>query len=406
MPRRPDRAVLVAASLALLGGCAAVNHQVDHWALQMKASSVVGQAPTRVPGAQLPYRSSEELEKLTRPSGLPEVSVGELSERHRLDDPGLVQEELRFASAIPLRFEEAAQAKAYVYRHGALGERAVLLFVPGQNLSERDFGSLGELFEQALRRGMDLVFFVPPYHLDRTPAGYASGDAFMATDFVDHLRAFAQELSDLRALTAWLRARGVSELGAFGGSMGGAMVLELVGWEPLFDFVTAMQPVIDWNAVLARPEMAPARSRLREQGFGDEDVAAAYHAFDPRTAPAPRISPRRISLLYGRYDLIAPEGPLLALARQWGVDRIRGYDRGHALIGFGGKPARDLGACLDEELRVLRLRRRVLGLPAPRRPATRSSRSAVTASCTRRRRGSAAPRSPPPSRSWPASAPA
>jgi hypothetical protein len=150
---------------------------------------------------------------------------------------------------------------------------------------------------------------------------------------------------------------GVENLGAFGGSMGGTMVLRLIGWEPVFDFVIAMQPVVDWNGVIRRPEMAPVRARLREQGISDEDVMLAYHAIDPRTAPAPRISPRRVSLLYGRYDLIADEAAILSLKRKWGVGRVRVYDRGHAFITVGGKPIRDVGRALDVDLRALRWRR-------------------------------------------------
>ncbi len=358
----PHRAVAALAAALLSSGCAAINQQVDHWALEMKADMVMEQKLTWTPGVDLPYRSSEELEELTRPRGLPEVSFAPLARHHQLDDPTVTQEELRFTSAIPLRFKEAAVAKAYVYRHGALGERMVLLVVPGQNVSERDFSTFAAFFGQALQRDMDVVFFVPPYHLDRTPAGYGSGDAFLATDFIDHLYAFAQELTDLRSLTAWLRSRGVKDLGAFGGSMGGTMVLRLIGWEPLFDFVTAMQPVIDWNDLIRRPEMAPVRARLREQGVSDEDVMLAYHSIDPRTAISPKIGPERISLLYGRYDLIAAEGPLLALKRQWGVGRVRIYDRGHAFITVGGKPVRDMGASLDADLRVLRWRRYILRL--------------------------------------------
>ncbi|MGC4119180.1 MAG: prolyl oligopeptidase family serine peptidase [Myxococcales bacterium] len=290
------------------------------------------------------------------------VSLTPLEPLRRIDDPTIIQEELRFASAIPLRLEEAAQAKAYVFRHGPLGERPTLLFVPGQNINWRDYASFDSFFEQALARDMDVVFFVPPYHLSRTPAGYGSGDAFLATDFIDHLRAFAQELSDLRALTAWLRERGVRDLGAFGGSMGGTMVLRLIGWAPIFDFVIAMQPVVDWNALILRPEMAPVRARLREQGVSDEDVMLAYHAIDPRTATAPRLSSQRITLLYGRYDLIAAEGPLLSLKRQWSIGRVRVYDRGHAFLTVGGRPSRDFGLALEMDLRALRWRRYILDL--------------------------------------------
>lgn len=349
------RALAAVALAVAVSGCAAVNRRIDHWALESKARMVLGQKLTWHPGIALPFRTEADLEALTRPAALPDVSLLPLS-RHRMDDPGLVQEELRFTSRIALRFPEARVARAYVYRRGPLGARPALLWVPGQHVSDRDFGSLERFFEKALDRGLDVVFFVPPYHLERTPEGFGSGDAFLATDFIDHLNAFAQELSDLRALTAWLRARGVSELGAVGSSMGGTMVLRLIGWEPLFEFVTALQPVIDWNALIRRPEMAPVRARLSEQGVSDEDVMLVYQAIDPRTA-RPKISPARISLLYGRYDLIAPEGPLLSLKRLWGVERVCVYERGHAFITLGTQPYRDLGRSFDADLSALRWRR-------------------------------------------------
>ena len=357
---RVARFLAAAALMPLATGCAALNQQVDRWALEYKANKVLGQELTWSPGADLPFRTSAELERLTRPRGLPEVSLAPL-QRHRLSAPSIVQEELSFPSAIALRFPEAQVARAYVYRHGRLGERPVLIWVPGHSVSERDFRSLESFFAQALERETDLVFFVPPYHLDRTPQGYGSGDAFLATDFVDHFNAFAQELSDLRSLAGWLRAQGVQDLGAFGSSMGGTMVLRLIGWEPIFDFVTAMQPVVDWTAVIRRPEMEPVRARLRVQGGSDEEVMLAYHAIDPRT-DGPKIDPSRISLLYGRYDLIAGEGPLLALKRQWGITRVRVYDRGHAFISVGSRPTRDLGRSLDADLAALRWRRYLRGL--------------------------------------------
>ncbi|MBI5545820.1 MAG: hypothetical protein HY901_18170 [Deltaproteobacteria bacterium] len=358
VPASPPGAAALALAAALLlvgGGCAAINRQVDHWALEMKAEKVLGQQLTWRPGVELPYRTSAELERLTRPTGLPEVQIAPLRV-HRQRDSMLIQEEVSFTSAIPLRLPESRVARAYVFRHGAWGERPVLLWVPGQNVSSADFLSLDRFFARALERGVDIVFFVPPYHLERTPQGYGSGDAFLATDFVDHLNAFAQELHDLRSLTAWIRAQGVRELGAFGSSMGGTMVLRLISWEPLFDFVTAMQPVIDWNALIRRPEMAPVRRRLAGQGVSDEDVMLVYHAIDPRTGTL-QISPARLSLLYGRFDLIAPEGPILALKRRWGIKRVKVYDRGHAFITMGSRPFIDFGRSLDVDLTALRWRR-------------------------------------------------
>jgi hypothetical protein len=359
MGRHHERRAVLALGLwaGLAGsGCAAINRQMDHWALQYKAQMVLSRSLAFEPGAALPFHGADELERLSRPPRALQVAVAPLS-RHRLGDASLTQEELSFDSAIPLRYPESNVARAYVYRQGALGARPVLLWVPGQHIAERDFESLHEFFGRALAAGFDVVFFVPPYHLDRTPAGFGSGDAFLATDFPDHLRAFAQELCDLRGLVAWLRARGVKELGAFGSSMGGTMVLRLVSWEPAFEFVTVMQPLVDWVALLRREEMAPVLARLRAQGVSDEDIVAVYQAVDPRNG-RPQISSARICLLYGRYDQIALEGPLLSLRRLWGIRRLKVYERGHALITQGSRVYRDLGESLREDRAALESHRR------------------------------------------------
>lgn len=348
---------MLGAAVAIVAGlgCAAVNRQADRWALELRACKIADQQVAERPGMGLPFRSSEELEEMSRPRTLPVVAVTRLS-KHRLDDPTLTQEELTFPSAVAVRFSESQTVHAYVYRHGALGARPVLLWVPGHSVSDGDFFVLRRFFDRVFERDLDIVFFVPPYHLDRTPKGFGSGDAFLATDFSDHLRVFAQELSDVRVLLGWLRSQGVREIGGFGSSMGGAIVLRLVTWEPAFDFLIVMQPVVDWGGLVRRPEMAPVRRRLEAQGISSHEMMLAYHAIDPRGGK-PQISSSRISLLYGRFDLIAPEGPILALKRVWGIKRLRVYDRGHAFIALGNGPYRDLGRELDADLAALRLDR-------------------------------------------------
>ena len=52
--------------------------------------------------------------------------------RFRMPDSGLTQEVITFPSAISLDHAESNIARAYVYRHGRLGERPVVVWVPGQ----------------------------------------------------------------------------------------------------------------------------------------------------------------------------------------------------------------------------------------------------------------------------------
>jgi hypothetical protein len=184
-----------------------------------------------------------------------------------------------------------------------------MLWVPGVTIGFADWPGLTEYFRLVLEAGADVVLLEPPYHFSRAPEGTGSGEAFLSTDFADHLAAFAQEISDLRRLSRLAALPGrAGLLGASAAPWGRRVVMRAATFEEAFDFLVVKQPLVDWNAVLARPEMEGARRRILAEGVTPEAMERAYRALDPREAK-PRLSPARIALLYGRFDQIAPEAP-------------------------------------------------------------------------------------------------
>lgn len=345
---------VVVAAVALPGllSCGAVSRAIDGRALAAKAALVVERTTPPAAGLRLPYTDRAELEALTRPVALA-PAVRPL-ERHRRDDPGLVQEELSFASPVSAAFEGPNRAVAYVYRHGPLGARPVVLWVPGLSVSELAFVPIQWFLGEILRRDVDVVFYVLPYHLERGPPDVGSGDAVLATPLDDHLRVLAQGLADVRSLTVWLRAQGVRELGAFGGSLGAWLLESTVAWDGGLDFMTLMIPLVSWDDVVFRPgELAPARAHLAASGFDLDALAQLYRDVDP-TRLSPRIDPARVSLLLGEYDLVASPVRARALARAWGVERVRTYPRGHALMLLTYGLYADYGRELERDLVALR----------------------------------------------------
>jgi hypothetical protein len=353
----------MAALLALgaLGACALgirfaagtriVNEYFDHRGLKAMARVALRGSKGGTQRA-LPYTSAAELEKLTRPPDHALVVDRAPMRRFRMDDDALIQEVITFPSAIHLDHAESNTAMAYVYRRGRLGERPVVIWVPGQYVVDLAMIPISWFTREIVRRGADVVLLVPPYHLERTPRGFSSGDAVFATSVPDHLDVFAQELSDLRRLVAWLRAQGVQTVGGFGGSVGAMLLLRMVTWERSFDFLTVFIPMIQIGGVLDGPDAEPMRRRLELEGRSVDEMKRLYAALDP-TFDQPRISPARISVLYGRYDLVAPPPATLRWARAWGVTRLRAYDRGHALALFTGRIYRDYARLLDEDLSAL-----------------------------------------------------
>ena len=356
MSARALRGLTAAGGVVLatvLVSCGSLNRALDNRALEAKAALVVARAPTETRSQALPFSTSEDLERATRSTRIMTPEITPLV-THRVGDSTLTQLRLEFPSRVTLEHVESNQAVAYLYVHGHLGNRPVVLWVPGAYVSDAAFTPIGWFFAKILEHDMDILFYVPPYHLERTPAGFESGDAFLATDFVDHLRTFEQELADLRDLLGWLRAQGVQHIGAFGGSTGASMLLNVATWEPAFDFMTLMIPVIRWDqVVLETDELAPVRQALIARGVTSEEARTAYLALNP-TDRSPCIDPDRISVLYGEFDRLARSGPILEWARAWGVEDLHVYSRGHSLMLFTPSMFDDYGRVLDGEARRLR----------------------------------------------------
>jgi hypothetical protein len=358
-PSRRGRTALVAALVALSVALTAIivielalpspaiNRALDRRALRYMAN--VARRAASGP-MTLPFATAADLESWTRPKRPLHVELRPLPHGRHRRDRGLTQEEMTFSSAIQVRHRESNLVHAYVYRHGRLGDRPVVLWVPGLYVVELAFVPIGWFLDEILSRDMDVVFYVPPYHLERTPAGFASGDALLATDLPDHFAALAQELSDVRALAAWLRAQGPPLLGGFGGSLGGTMLLRMATWDDTLDFLTVMMPPLRLaDVLLARPEAAAVRARLLGEGRTLGEIAAGYGAFDA-SHERPLLPPERISVLQGRFDLLAPQAALLEWARRWNIAEVHSYPRGHALMLFNRSMYRDYGRLLETRL--------------------------------------------------------
>lgn len=341
---------------SLTSGCATVNAALDVQAIGEKARLATRHG--RAPVGPWPFTSDEALERRTRPREQPVVERLPIGVR-TLRVEGLVEEQLAFRSQVTPRFVESNHARVYVHRHGRWGERPVLLWVPGLAVSDLALTLLRPLLVDALDAGVDVVFFVPPYHLERTPAGRGSGDAVLATDLADHLGVIEAGIADLREVVRLLRGWGVRRLGVFGGSMGANLALQVARYDgtvahPAFDFFTAMIPLLDWGGLLLdRPEFGEVRARLVEGGVSLEALAALYRELDPSRRDA-SLPPETVCVLAARDDQVTPAGPRERWQARWGLSRVRVLERGHATMLLGGTLRDAARACLTEDLAASR----------------------------------------------------
>ena len=334
----------------LVVGTRFFNAAVDRRAIA-KMAAVAARAPKGALLEKAPYATAAELELATRPGVGGLVATAQPLQRFRLDEPGLTEELISFPSAVQLDHAASNLARAYVYRHGRLGERPVVLWVPGQYVVDLASIPISWFTREIVQRGADVVLLVPPYHLERSPTGFASGDAVFATSLSDHLNVFAQEISDVRRLIGWLRAQGVRTLGGFGGSVGALVLLRTATWDRL-EFLTVFIPMIRLASMLDQPEADPIRRRIAAETRSADVILAAYAALDPASDRS-LVPPDRISVLYGRYDRVATEAEVVSWASAWGVTRLHAYDRGHALALFTPSMYSDYARILDDDLRAL-----------------------------------------------------
>ena len=323
MKHAPTTALLL---LAAASGCASVHRAIDEAALKSKVDLVLKLPP--IPARRpLPFSDEASLEAATRPTPV-DFAVEPLT-AHRLEREHLVQERWSFDSQLAVRHPVSNRAVLYVYRAGPLGERPVVLWVPGFAVDDGAFTLLNRFLLQAVDQGADVVFVVPPYHLDRTPQGHASGDALLATDAADHFTALAQGLSDLRRTLKHVRSLEPPSVGAFAGSMGAATLLRAVSFDGGLDFATLFVPVVSWeDMVFETPLMEPVRQQLRDAGLADAEARAMYRALDATSRPPPRRV--RISIVAARHDQVARWPALDRLISAWRLREPTWLERGHA----------------------------------------------------------------------------
>jgi dienelactone hydrolase len=164
------------------------------------------------------------------------------------------------------------------------------------------------------RLGLDVGFFVLPYHGVRAIGGRRGPPPFPSSDPRLTHEGFRQAIGDLRDLVGWLRGRGHPAVGAMGMSLGGYTSALGATLEPSLAFAVLLVP------------LASLADFAREQGrLGTTDAEAAaeqawlersYALVSPLARP-PLLPPERVIVLAGKGDRITPLSHAERLARHF-----------------------------------------------------------------------------------------
>jgi dienelactone hydrolase len=204
--------------------------------------------------------------------------------------------------------------------------------------------------EWLLRRGLDVVLPVLPFHAARAGARRGA-PAFPSSDPRLTNEGFRQAVTDIRTLVRWLRDRGAPHVGVIGMSLGG-YTSALVGTvTDEIDFVMPMIP------------LASIADFAREQGnlgVGDEvgeqhaGLERANRVVSPLARP-PRLPKKRALVVAAKYDQVTPVAHAERIAAHFDCEMVT-IGGGHLIQLGRSEGFRALGGLLERE-----------GIIAPRR---------------------------------------
>ena len=199
------------------------------------------------------------------------------------------------------------------------------------------------------RTGHEVWTIIPPLHLQRSPPGVASGEAFV-TPNVPALRGAVEQLVlEIRLLLATARRAG-GEVALVGLSLGGLAAALAATAEEAPERVAVIAPPADLHAVAAE-------TRIGKRLLGLSGRAGTPPALDrlpdmlwPFRAHARPARAGRVLVAIGVADGIARTAAATELAQEWGAE-LRVYPRGHiTLLFLCAALRRDLRAFLGERV--------------------------------------------------------
>ncbi|MCA9513375.1 MAG: hypothetical protein KC635_00375 [Myxococcales bacterium] len=178
------------------------------------------------------------------------------------------------------------------------------------------------------QHGLDVVHVVLPFHGQRAPL-----ERLVPPVFPSYVRpartteAFAQTVTDIRALVRHLLHAGVPEVGAFGLSLGGFTGALLATAAPELSYLVAAIPFASL-ADLAWPEDDAAPSAMASLGLSREEFVAAFDAACPLSR-APANPDARVAIVYGEHDRMTPPDHARRLHEHFPGSRLVGFPGAH-----------------------------------------------------------------------------
>jgi hypothetical protein len=330
-----------------LCSCSYAQKQLDISGLKDLSADITADVPAGNPEKLQEFVHTITLAKDTEPAPDIHFTVSPLL-KWQIEHPSgdkLITEKITFPSGIR-HHNGMDTAIFYVYRTGELKDKKVILWVPGAGVSDFAFRFIKYFFYDALARNYNIVFYVPPYHLERAEAGKKNGVGMLASDHERNITVLLNSVRELRTMISHLKRNGVTKIGGWGGSIGATMLLLTEQMEE-FDHLNLMIPIIDFDTVIFRNKhMRDAVIQFEKEGFSENLLEQTYGIVNPIKYQL-KVDPDRVQIMYAEYDQLTPEMDMVAFAQKNKIKKLIAYPRSHATMLLTRKIYGDYSLFLD-----------------------------------------------------------
>ncbi|GBC91899.1 hypothetical protein HRbin15_00359 [bacterium HR15] len=191
------------------------------------------------------------------------------------------------------------------------------------------------LARELLRHQIAVLLLTLPYHMERTPPGYDSGDLILQGDVPLLRSALIQAVWDVRRAIDWLARQpevDPTRIALVGISLGAIMGATALGVEPRLHSAVLILGGVDlahilWHSILA----VRTRMHLREQGYTLSRLREAMADVEPMHRLTPALGEKTF-VVGARFDIVVPTEDTEKLIRALGNPRVFWLNTGH----FGG----------------------------------------------------------------------
>lgn len=207
----------------------------------------------------------------------------------------------------------------------------VMLHSLGIRRLELEMGLAREL----VRHGIAVFLMTLPYHMQRTPPGYGSGDLILAGDVGLLREAGVQATWDVRRAIDWLQRQPETDperIALVGISLGAILGATVLASEPRLHSAVLILGGADlahvlWDSILA----IRARARLRREGYTLERLREELAPIEPLNLLT-REHGEKTFVIGARFDIVVPAEDTEKLIRALGNPKVLWLNTGH----FGG----------------------------------------------------------------------